>query len=120
MGKKMKINELKKLPFKEWRETKRYNQILIIRSGKKHDSGWSIIYIIGCKKGKPVEIVGGCDDIGWDVSEISDEYSLRSDMYYPSGVLRFWSNRYDFEIGLILSSTTIKLVPRKENDKTSP
>jgi len=115
----MKINELKKLPFKDWKETKRYNQILIIRSGKKHDSGWSIIYIIGCKDNKPVEIVGGCDDICWDVSNINNEYDLRSDMYYPSGVLRFWSNHYDFEIGAVLSSTTIKLVKREKNSGKS-
>ena len=113
----MKINELKKLPFKDWKKTKRYDSILIIRSGKKHDSGWALIYIIGCENGDPVEIAASCDDIGWDVSAITNEYDLRSDMYYPSGVLRFWSNHYDFEIGRALSSTTITLVKRPLNNE---
>ncbi len=106
----VKVSELRKLPLKDWREVKRYNQILIIKGGKRHDSGWSMMYIIGCKGGKPIEIAGRCDDIRWDVSEINDEHNLRTEMYYPSGILRFWSNSHDFEIGSVCSSTTVRLV----------
>ena len=107
----MKIKELRKLPFRKFNDTKKtYNSIIIINSGKKHDSGWALILIIGLdKKGNPVEIAAACDDICWKIPNPID-YQLRSDMYYPGGILHFWSDAYMFKVGHSLSSTDIFLI----------
>ena len=109
----MKIKDLRNLPFREWNEVKTYNSILVIPSGKKHDSGWALMYIVGCDKNKqPIEIAAACDDIHWNIPNVLPNYSLRNDMFYPSGVICFWSNDYAFKVGASLSSTDIYLVKK--------
>ena len=43
--KEMKIKELRNLPFRKWDEVKTYKSIVVVPSGKKHDSGWALMYI---------------------------------------------------------------------------
>lgn len=109
----MKVAELKKLPVRPWDKETTYHSLLVIPSGKKHDSGYAIMYIIGCdEKNVPIEIAAACDDIVWKIPEKVD-YDLRNDMFYPSGVLRYHSHKYDFRVGYCTSSTDIFLIPSK-------
>ena len=107
---KLKVKELRNLPFKKWDEIKDYNELYVISSGKKHDSGWALMYIIG-KNEDEIEIAAACDDICWDVS-LAKKYDLRNDMTYPSGILRYWSNKFKFRVGASLSSTNVTLIEK--------
>lgn len=107
---KLKVKELRKLPFRKWDEVKDYNELFVIASGRKHDSGWALMYIIG-RNGDDMEIAAACDDICWDVS-LASTYGLRTDMTYPSGILRYWSNSFKFRVGASLSSTDVVLIKK--------
>ena len=107
---KLKIKELRQLPFRDWDKTKTYKSIIVISSGKKHDSGWALMYIIGLDgERKPIEIAAACDDICWKIPKATN-YDFRNDMYYPSGVIHFWSNGHSFKVGCSLSSTDVFLI----------
>jgi hypothetical protein len=103
----MKIKELRKLPLLPWNKGGTYDQLLFVNSGKKHESGWAIIYIIGCIDCEPIEIVANCDDIYFD-DFLHSRRDLYFDMYYPSGILRLWGHDIEFKIDHALSSTEIK------------
>jgi hypothetical protein len=106
----MKIKELRNLPFRKWDEVKNYKSIVVLPSGKKHDSGWALMYIIGLdSERKPIEIAAACDDICWKIPTAT-EYNFRNDMFYPSGAIHFWSNGHSFKVGASLSSTDVFLV----------
>jgi hypothetical protein len=108
----MKLKELRNLPFRKWDEIKTYDTIVVIPSGKKHSSGWALMYIIGMDhKRNPIEIAAACDDICWKIPDINN-YNFRNDMFYPSGAIHFWSNEYLFRVGSSLSSTTVTLVKK--------
>ena len=104
----MKLKELRELPSRKWDEVKIYDSLYVIPSGKKHESGFALMYIVGIN-GDEKEIAAACDDIVWDATA-AGEYSLRNDMLYPSGILHYWSNVYKFKVGASLSSTDIELV----------
>lgn len=106
----MKIKGLRNLPVRAWDEKKAYNSVITIPSGKKHDSGWALIAIIGLDDNdNPIEIAAYCDDICWKIPNIN-EGSFRTDMFYPSGAVHFWSWDYEFMVGVSLSSTNIELI----------
>lgn len=108
----MKLSELKKLPFKKWDKEKIYKSIVVVPSGKKHDSGWALMYVIGLDgEKKPIEIAAACDDICWNIPT-GTSYDFRNDMFYPSGAIHFWSNKYSFKVGASLSSTDIYLIEK--------
>lgn len=103
----MKRKELLDLPFRKWDEVKAYTSIAVVPSGKKHDSGWALMYIIGLDSEKrPVEIAAACDDICWEIPAAAG-HNFRNDMFYPSGIIHFWSNGYSFKVGASLSSTDV-------------
>jgi hypothetical protein len=114
------------LPHRKWDdESPRYESLLIVSTGKKHDSGWAMMAIIGCRKQKPVEIcTSGSDDIEWKMPAAikygGGEYTLgqyRSDMAIKSGALHVWTREGKFRVGASLSSTEIELCP---NDRGEP
>ena len=106
----MKRKELLKLPVREWNRISVYNAILVVPSGKKHDSGYMWMCIIGLdNKANPVEIAAYCDDIRWIIPEPTN-YDFSNDMYFPSGIIRFHSYKYNFKVGSSLSTTEIELV----------
>lgn len=103
---------LKNLPKRDWNKISTYKKLFIVPAGTKHDSGYMHIAIIGVNDNK-AEIVAYPDDISWDYSGIQqkDGYdSVRTDCYYPSGILQFWSRSYKFMIEGAYSSTTIKII----------
>lgn len=111
--------ELLSLPHRKWdNDTPRYSSVLIMSTGKKHDSGWSMIVIIGCHKQEPVEVCTLCsDDIEWKLPAAekfgqNDEYSFgqfRMDCAVKSGALHAWTRKGEFRVGASLSSTEIEL-----------
>ena len=107
----MKVKELRALPHRRWDEQKTYQSIMVIPSGKKHDSGWALMYVIGCN-GEEKEIAASCDDIEWNTEAVTDHRSIRTDMFYPSGVMHFWSQHFNFTVGCSLSSTAITLTKK--------
>jgi hypothetical protein len=105
----LKKRDLLALPQRKWDESKEYDSILVINSGKKHDSGWALMVIIGCVKSEPVEIAAWCDDICWNFQEKPSSYDFRNDMVFPCGAIHFWSNKYKYHIGASLSSVDVTL-----------
>lgn len=105
----MKLKELLKLPRRKWDEETIYHSVAVINTRRKHDSGWAWMAIIGLnEEGKPIEIAAYCDDICWDFNGLS----FKNDMFCPSGIIHFWSNKAKFKVGASLSSTDITLIPR--------
>lgn len=99
--------ELMSLPVREWDdENKKYDSLIIIADGKRHDSGWGLIVIIGCIGQKPVEIACQCaDDINWHFSQ-----DPRMDWPLPSRGMHFWCReKGKYRVGCALSSTDVWL-----------
>lgn len=108
----MTLKQLRKLPFRKWNEVSRYHSLIVIPSGRKHESGWALMYIIGLDKHHtPIEIAAACDDICWKIPT-GMTHDFRNDMFYPSGAMHYWSNVNAFEVGCSTSSTDVYLVPK--------
>lgn len=80
------------LPVRRWDAETTYDSLLLVPSGKKHDSGYHQIAIVGCEGSKPKEIAAYCDDIGVRVATASPllagkylQSMFRVDMSYPAG-----------------------------------
>lgn len=111
---KFKLKDLRQLPKRPRGQSSAYSSIMVIPSGRKHDSGWALMYIVGLDDDKnPVEIAADCDDIIW-ITPCNPYNSLRTDMKYPSGIIHFWLKDHVFKIGASLSSTTIFVTPQNE------
>ncbi len=102
------------LPVRDWQAESTYDSLMIVPSGKMHDSGYHLIAIVGCRKNVPVEIAAYCDDIGVHVPMPSPRYGsdkqfsnymFRVDMSYPSGIAHWWGAK--FTVGTALSSTDV-------------
>ena len=105
----MKRKDLLSLPVREWNKTSQYDGVCIVPTGKKHDSGWALMAIVGMNNHEPVEIAAYCDDLIWHGEEMFFAHGMRTDMYYPSGIARMWGDAVVFEVGEALSSTSIKI-----------
>jgi hypothetical protein len=105
----MKIKELRKLPLADCKAKTIYDSIILVNTRKKHDSGYALMAIIGLdEKQKPIEIVGFCDDVKWNFNGLT----FSNDMFYPSGVIHFWSTEAKFAVGPCFSTTDIMLLPK--------
>lgn len=114
--KKLNRKTIKLLPEKEWDTSQEYKYVFIIPSGLKHESGYMKITIVGEKDNGDMEVCAYPDDINWDFTEYKQEYDctgMRTDCFYPNGVLKFWGNRIKFIVGESLSSTPIKIINEK-------
>ena len=98
------------LPKREWDKTSFYDMIIIFNSKYKHSSGYAIMNIAGFywdKEEIKWELIAGCcDSINWKCNDLP----LHNDMFYPSGLIRFFTKDCKFKIGLALSSTEIELI----------
>lgn len=109
------------LPHRKWDDdSPRYDSVLIVSTGEKHDSGWAMIAIVGVRNQKPVEVCTMCsDDIEWKLPPAKTfgqnaEYSFgqfRTDCAIKSGALHAWTRDGKFRVGASLSSTEIELFP---------
>lgn len=106
----MNKKELLNLSERKWDNPSVYDSILLVPTGKKHDSEWMVIAIIGIIGNEPKEIAAYCDDICWK-NIPNDGYSFRTDCFYPSGIIRIWvKERYQLEVGISISSTDVKVL----------
>lgn len=108
----MKVKDLRKLPKRDWDKPFEYDSILIVPSGKKHKSGYALIYIVGVMVHTPIEIAAECDDICWIIPNDIRPQQVRTEMMYPSGIVHFWSDYYRYKVGNSLSSTNVYLVKK--------
>ncbi len=108
--------ELLSLPTREWGKETSYSSLLVLSTGRKHDSKWAVIAIIGCdSKQVPIEIACQCaDDIEWVFPNKKNygDFSIgqvRMDCAMKSGAMHFWAQNGFFHVGMALSSTRIEL-----------
>lgn len=103
--------ELLKMPHRKWDDTSRkYDWVLLVPSGHKHDSGYMHVAIIGVwveEKKEKYEICCMPDDITcyFPMLKLADrDYPLvRMDCYYPSGIFRYHGDG-KFTVNVALSS----------------
>lgn len=129
--KNIKRKTLLDLPVRHWQEEKTYNFLLLTSANKKHDSGYSLIAIIGANYGSTpdcweAEIAAYCDDIGWKFPKEHPYYkhnnaAMRTDCLWPSGIMRVWASGEHyfsgkFKVGASLSSTDITLIVVPKGD----
>jgi hypothetical protein len=128
LGKVIRRDDLLKLPARAWGEITVYDHLFIVPTRKKHDSGYSLIAIVGVmqddKGVQRAEIAAHCDDINWSfpikhpydrIREGEHHCVLRTDCLYPSGIFRMWASgehyfQGRFRVGRSLSSTDVALV----------
>lgn len=110
--------QLLKMPQRIYDDQSRlYKFILVVPAGTKHDSGFMHIAIIGVwveNAEEKYEICGYPDDINWLIPDCQRNgfklAQLRTDCYYPQGVLKFWGQG-DFKVGFPTSSQEIEFIP---------
>lgn len=95
---------------KPWQDKKTYRELFVVPSGKKHDSGWNLMVIVGVLPDGTYEKAAWCDDICWNLMTTKREYSMRCDCTYPGGILHFWGAT--FTVGHSLSSTDVTVTDR--------
>lgn len=115
--------ELLKSPVRpyDYDTQKEYDRILLVPSGKLHESGYmriAIIGVTGVGKKEEYEICAYPDDISCyfpihDLGNNTPWALVRMDCYYPSGVLQY-HGRGTFKVGTALSSVDIEFIPYKK------
>ena len=115
--KRLKRTALLKLPKRRWDETSQYNSLMVTKAGTKHESDYAHLLVVGCNYADPIEIVSTSSD----VLHINNPYNLQlnMDMFYPSGVIRYFLSSGVFECGSSLSSLFITAKHEKNNDTTA-
>jgi len=111
--------ELMALPVRKWYEEKEYDSLMLVSARKKHDSGWSMMAIIGVRDSQPEEIACACcDDIEWKLPPMRTfgggqwtTGQFRTDCAFRSGALHAWQRGARFRVGAALSSITVELIP---------
>lgn len=100
-----------KLKVRDWNKISTYEQIALVPTGRKHESGYHLIAIVGYLDNKPHEIAAWCDDVNWHFKAFRKKAEFvsdfRNDMYYPSGINHFWGRGIEFEVGHGHSSTDV-------------
>ena len=108
-GNKMTRKQLLELPIRAWDETKDYSAIIVVPTGRKHDSGFALMALVGCdERGVPSEIAAYCDDLQW-ITKVT-VYGFQCDMFYKNRCLRFHSNEFKFRVGCSLSTTEVEMI----------
>jgi hypothetical protein len=109
---KLTKKELIRLPVRRWDKSSRYDSLIIFSEGSRHESGYSVMLIIGVIGGQPVEIASDCsDDISW---KLSDGNLMRTDCLFASKSLHFWGDCH-FTVGTALSSIDIEVNRRAKS-----
>lgn len=110
------------LPIRKWDQVSEYDSLYIVPTGKKHDSGYSIMAIVG-RVGDKAHIAAHCDDIGWTMPKEHpygsilphrNKMIMRTDCLFPSGIIHMWASgehyfKGRFRVGASLSSTDVEL-----------
>ena len=101
------------LPRRDWDKKKQYTAVIVVPTYEIHDSGFRLMALVGCGDDhKPYEIAAFCDDICWDTP---DGFNAMDCDMFPDNIIRFHSIAdCVFEIGESLSSTHIRLIPKRK------
>lgn len=98
----------------QFEDTPLFDDIYILPTTRKHDSGYKILYIIGqTRKDNKYYLLGTyCDvvDFGEFNTPIKD---LHVDVL-NNGIIHYWSNYQQFESIFRVSNCTFKMVKRKK------
>ena len=133
LPKKVTRKALLKLPSRKWDQTAIYDWLYLVPTGRKHDSGYMQIAIVGVeqrKTGNFAELAAWQDDIGWSfpLKHPYDRHGqgvhktvMRTDCEFPSGIMRIWASgehyfKGRFKVGCALSSTDVSLILVPEGD----
>lgn len=108
----MKRKELLSLPCRQWDVVSFYDNIYIVPTRKKHESGYRLMAVVGMDNSGQGKICAFCDDINCEV-EVSPPRCMRIDMEPESNCCRFWGNDILFVVGVACSSTTIYVKDKK-------
>lgn len=102
------------LPKRRWDKPEEYGGIIFFSTRKKHDSGYSMITVVGCEMVDldPVEIIShSCDDINWELPAEFVLDKIRTDCLMRSGAMRMWLGcGLAFKVMADLSSLQIEVV----------
>lgn len=115
--KELNRKSIKKLPTRSWDTQTEYKDIFLVPSGLIHDSGYMTIAIVGRKENGNFEVAAYPDDVCWNFMKLFQDYDvtgMRTDCYYPNGVLHFWGNKIKFIVERAYSSTTIRVEQKDE------
>jgi hypothetical protein len=107
-----------------------YDEILLVPTGKLHDSGYMTIAVIGGIFSEPrdgnatYEICAYPDHVMpiFPLYKYADGGYIslaHIDCLYPSGIIRYWG-RGKFKVGMALSSTEIELIIGDEWKEKTP
>ena len=92
------------------------DDLYIIPTRKKHDSGYKIMYVVGGVR-KPEHYF--LLDVGSDVVNFGYFKTTMENINLDikdNGIIHFWSNKEKFKSGFRVSSCTFELVKEVDND----
>jgi hypothetical protein len=106
--------KLVQLPRRTWVDTTQlYQSLIVLPTGKVHDSGYGKMLVVGCRKAMPTHIISDCsDDLEWDFGHHDPALvKLRTDCWLPARALHFWIRKeFVFRPQEAMSSLTIKII----------
>lgn len=98
----MTKKDLLALPDMQWDAEKWWAAILVIPLRTRHESGYANIATVGVDREQVARevICRYSDDIELPSAPMlgGDYQDLRMDCLWPSGVLKLWSRRYEFQV----------------------
>ena len=110
----MTKKELLALPRRNWCDVSIYKFVLFVNTKTKHDSGFNLFAIIGCKDDGSLEIAGYMDDFRMFPVSLSEKgvvprlgFAFDCSMH---GVFRLHSNGYKIGVGANTSTTDLFFV----------
>jgi len=75
-----------------------YEDLYIVPTGELHESGYSLMALVGSHNRNPVEVAATCDDVMWLDEGATPLSMLRMDMEPENGCVHVWANQGRFEV----------------------
>lgn len=114
------IKDLESIPKRE-NDIGVYEQLIIIPTDKRHDSGWGIIKLIGVDKEFNAEVITEttCDMLIFAVKHSSIQHieSFKIDLLPIAKVFKLFSSAYQFKVGVDGSTVNIILTLKRPNNE---
>ena len=105
--------ELLALPYDSQRGVTICDSVLVMKIGRKHDSGFGCIALVSVSAGVPTGVLARCpDDIRWIFGP--GTISLQTDLLFRSGAVNFWGHQLRFKVTEEYSSIDVYIIKRGE------
>lgn len=92
-----------------------YDAVILLPTGRQHESGYGRLALIGVRMGQPVEIATEhSDDINWIFSPQLIRHAsamLRTELLFRSKTVCMWQRNAQLLVGAAASSIDIVVVP---------